>query len=1164
MGAGHLATPDDQRRRVEAALRALPAAARAARLGPHHPWTLSGRRTLDGLHAGAVTQIAAELEEVRCLVARQPHLVGLLRELPGPTAVGGLLPAARLAASGALPDETTMTRAADPRWDAAVTHLQAELGRFRQAYGRELASFRPEVFAVAELPAWHTEAREAGARRFGRGRHLQAVADRLAPYLPPGAVVDGNQVEPTLARLLAARSRASALHEQIQALGGLPLPTGWLPTNATAQAELAQAQQAGVISRHLVAKYPAVWAFLQAGVTDADVAVLEQLAAGWRAWRGILQSTQPQLQLWTGQLHWFDAWQRDGATWLTDLRTEELSAVQRFGAVLAHSDVLAEAGLTEYRDRLLRGEVDPNVAEEAYQRGLAATSVSERLRAGALDHFDPDLHDDHIDQFEAAAEQLRTALLDHLPSTLVRGRPNAFGDPRGRIGEFSAELRRKRGGRSFRELFQTYPDIVLALTPCVLVSPASAANFLAPGAARFDLVVFDEASQIRVAEAVGAMGRGKAVVVVGDSRQMPPSTIMQASAGGEDITGGKGSAEDLESILSEAVESGLPQRWLSWHYRSRDESLIAFSNRHYYDSRLSSLPSPGANSTAGIGWRRVDGHFDRGASRTNEVEARAVVAEIASRLRDPVTEGDSIGVVTFNLQQRDLILNLLEDSSDRLIQKKISPTAAEPIFVKNLENVQGDERDLILFSLAFSTNAETGQLPLNFGPLSQAGGERRLNVAITRARRQVLLFASFDPGDIDLSRTSALGTQHLRAYCEMAAAGMDRLGDLTPGRSARHDRIRDEVAGAIRARGHEVLTGYGLSDFAVDIAVRAPGSDRWQVAVMLDSPQWSRRPTVADRDGAPTLLRTVMGWPEVVRFWLPSWIHDRAMLLEKIDSAVARAVAAVESAARAVATVEAVAVEPATEPSGAPLRTEQTEIATPRKRPAASRRAPVRSVPAERPDPDQVPVAAHDAPPQPAADNSSSGTTTSGLVAFIPYQPLRIGSQADIDLIGTDQRVRKLVQNSLREIIAAEGPIEQHRLAKLTLARFGFVKTRVDRRTAVLALVDPGVLRPHEGVGSFAWPSTLDPRRWTGFRTTLSRTDRAFEEIAPEEVANAVRYALTSTSDMTEQELFRTTLELLGYHRRTEKINQLLRSGLLVALTSGRVVHGGRGRYLLS
>jgi hypothetical protein len=1126
----YLAIPDDQRRRVEAALRALPTAARSARLRPDHPWSLSGRRTLEGLHAGAATQIAAELEDVRRLVAERPHLIALLRELPSPTATGGLLPAARLAAVGALPGETSMTQAADPGWDAAVTHLRAELDRFRQAYASELATLRPEVFALAELPGWHAEAREAGTRRFGKGRQLQTVAARLAPYLLPGAVIDGNDVERILARLLAARSQASALHEQAQTFGGLPLPAGWLPTDATAPTELTQAQQAGMVGRHVMATYPAVWALLHAGVTDADVGVLEQLAAGWRAWRGILQSTQPQLRLWTGELHWFDAWRRDGATWLADLRAEKLAAVQRWGAVLAHTDVLAEAGLTDYRDQLLRAEVDPDVAEEAYQRSVAAASVSERLRAGALDDFDPALHDDHIDQFEAAAEQLRTALLDHLPSTLVRGRPFAADEWRGRIADFSVELRRKRGGRSFRELFQTYPDIVLALTPCVLVSPASAANLLAPTAARFDLVVFDEASQIRVAEAIGAMGRGKAVVIVGDSRQMPPSTIMQAS--GEETTGDSGPAQDLESILSEAVESGLPQRWLSWHYRSRDESLIAFSNRHYYDGRLSSLPSPGASSTAGIGWRRVTGCFDRGASRTNEVEARAVVAEIASRLRDPMTADDSIGVVTFNLQQRDLILNLLEDSSDRLIQKKMSPSATEPIFVKNLENVQGDERDLILFSLAFSTNPDTGQLPLTFGPLSQVGGERRLNVAITRARRQVLLFASFDPGDIDLSRTSALGTRHLRAYCEMAAAGVDRPGDFTPGRRAGHDRIRDrvrdEVAGAIRARGYEVLAGYGLSDFAVDVAVRAPGSDRWQVAVMLDGPEWSRRPTVADRDGAPTLLRTVMGWSEVVRFWLPSWMRDRAVLLEKIDSAVARAAATAEAAASAVTTAETVAVEPVPEPPNEPLNppppTAQADTATPRKRAA----------------------------------------TASGLVTFVPYRPTPIGSQADIDLLGSDQRVRKLVQKSLREITAAEGPIEQHRLAKLTLARFGFVKSREDRRTAVLALVDPGMLRRHDEVGSFAWPSTLDPKRWTGFRTTVSRTDRAFEEIAPEEVGNAVRYALTSTSDMTEQELFRTTLELLGYRRRTEKISKLLRYGLLVALTSGRVVHGGRGRYRLS
>jgi hypothetical protein len=1151
---GYLAVPDDQRRRVEEALRALAATARSARLRPDHPWSLSGRRGLDGLHADAATQLAAELEEVRCLVEERLPLVRLLRELSGPAAIGGLLPAARLAARGALPDKTAMSRVGDATWDAAVTQLRAELSLFRQAYASELATFQPEVFALAELAGWHTEAQEAGTRLFGKAKRLRAVADRLTPYLPPGATVDGDQVEQLLARLLAAQAQSSALNQRIQNLGGLPLPTGWQPTGPDAQTELAQAQQASVASGQLMTKHAAVWPLLQAGITDADVRVLEKLAAGWRAWSGILQCARPQLRLWAGELHWFDAWRRDGATWLADLRAEKLLPVQRWGAVLAHGDVLAEAGLTDYRTQLLRGEVDPNLAEEAYQRGVAATSVSERLRAGGLDYFDAELHDNHIDQFEAAAEQLRTALLDHLPSTLVRGRPFNADDRHGRIAEFSAELRRNRGGKSFRELFQAYPDVVLALTPCVLVSPASAATFLAPGAARFDLVVFDEASQIRVAEAVGAMGRGKAVVVVGDSRQLPPSTIMQPSAGREDGADENRPVEDLESILSEAVEAGLPQRWLSWHYRSRDESLIAFSNRYYYEGKLSSLPSPGTSAAAGIGWRRVDGCFDRGASRTNEVEARSVVAEIASRLRDPVTAHDSIGVVTFNIQQRDLILNLLEDSSDRLIQKKMSPTAAEPIFVKNLENVQGDERDLILFSLAFSTNPDTGQLPLNFGPLSHIGGERRLNVAITRARRQVLLFASFDPNDINLSRTSALGTHHLRAYCEMAAAGLDRLGDVAPGRSSGHDGVREEVAEALRARGYEVRTGHGLSDFAVDLAVRVPGSDRWQVAVMLDSPQWSARPTVADRDGAPTLLRTIMGWPEVVRFWLPSWIHDSVALLEKIQSAVARAVASAEATATATAgteaTAEAAAVDPVADPPSA-VR------AAPVQRPTLQRRAV--SAPGTSPAP---------AGPAPLTD-TATGTvaarkTAAGLADFVPYPPSLIGTQADIDVLASDQRVRKLVRNSLREIVTAEGPIEQHRLARLTLARFGFVKTREDRRTAVLALVEPGVLRRHDGIGSFAWPSTLEPNRWNGFRTTRSKTDRAFEEIAPEEVANAVRHALATTPMMTEQELFRATLDLLGYQRRTDKINKLLRYGLLVALTSGRVVHGGRGRYLLS
>ncbi|MEU8298934.1 DUF4011 domain-containing protein [Micromonospora sp. NPDC048909] len=1161
----YLHAPAEARAQVETTLREFPAAARSARVRTAHPWALSGCRNLDGLHGAAVTEIAAELERLRTDLAAHPHLVGLLRTLPAPETVGELQAGAWLSVRGLLPDRENTLRASDRRWDEAVTRLQADLAAFRQGFAGELATFRPDVFARLELVAWHAEAQEAAKKLLGKRKRRQAIVDRLAVHLVAGATIDVERVEVATGRLVAAQGRAAALHQQAVALGGLRLPA-WQPTDPDAQERLAEAIEATRAGRTLLARHPQAWELFQSGFTDVGAALLDRVASRWRAWRGVLRSAGPELTLWAAGAHWVDAWQRDGAAWLHELQAEELFPLRRWATVLTHADVLASAGLTDYRDQLLRAEVPAQLAEEVYRRGVAAASLAERVRAGGLQYFDPELHDDEISQFEAAAGELRSALPTQLPSVLVRRRPFSPTDRRGRFADFAAELRRKRGGRSFRELFEQYPDAVLALTPCVLVSPASAANFLAPGSQRFDLVIFDEASQIRVAEAIGAMGRGSAVVVVGDSRQMPPSSIMQASHTTDEVDEGNGPVpEDLESILSEAVESGLPQRWLSWHYRSHDESLIAFSNRYYYDNKLSSLPSPGATSTAGVTWRRVDGQYDRGGSRTNEVEARAILADITRRLHDPATATQSIGVVTFNIQQRDLILNLLEDSTDPIIREHLSGAVPEPIFVKNLENVQGDERDVVLFSLAFSTNPETGQLPLNFGPLSQAGGERRLNVAITRARRQVVLYSSFDPSDIDLSRTSALGTQHLRAYCEMAAAGADRLGDLATDRTERRSRIRDEVATALRDRGHEVRTSHGLSDFTVDLAVRRPGAPRWQVAVMLDGPDWSARPTVADRDAAPALLRTIMGWPEVVRFWLPAWIHDRSALLDRVDEAVTRA--------EAPATAEA---EPAPAEAAAPhgdIELPQPRAATAIE-PSPPRPVPDAELPQSRPAADEEPLlgaspapvtglAAASAPPAvTVAPASVSGTITAS--PFVPYVPTPLGDQADLDLLATDQRMRGLMRTALREIIEAEGPIEQHRLARLALARFGFLRTREDRRTAVLALVDSRRLYAHPTVGRYAWPDGTDPQTYRAYRVTQASNDRAFEEVPPEEVANAFVHVLQGVPSMDEERLLRAGLERLGYRRRTDKIDKLLRYGLHVALTSGRLRFDQEGRLTLA
>ncbi|WP_406083915.1 DUF4011 domain-containing protein [Micromonospora zamorensis] len=1147
----YLHAPAPARAQVETTLREFPAAARSARLRAAHPWAISGCRTLDGLHGAAVTEIAGELERLRDDLAAHPHLVGLLRTLPAPETVSELQAGAWLAVRGLLPDRQTTLHASDRRWDEAVARLQADLAAFRQGFAGELATFRQDVFARPELTAWHGEAQEAAKKLIGKRKRRQAIVDRLAVHLVAGATLDVERVEVATGRLVAAQAQAAALYQHVVAVGGLRL-SQWQPTDPNAQERLTEAIEATRVGRTLLARHPQAWELFHGGFTDVDAVLLDRFASRWRAWRGVLRSGEAELALWAAGSHWTDAWQRDGAAWLHELQSEELFPLRRWATVLAHADVLASAGLTDYRDQLLRAEVPAHLAEEVYRRGVATASLAERVRAGGLQYFDPELHDDEISQFEAAAGELRSALPTQLPSVLVRRRPFSPADRRGRFADFAAELRRKRGGRSFRELFEQYADAVLALTPCVLVSPASAANFLAPGSQRFDLVIFDEASQIRVAEAIGAMGRGSAVVVVGDSRQMPPSSIMQASHSVDEVDEGNGPVpEDLESILSEAVESGLPQRWLSWHYRSHDESLIAFSNRYYYDNKLSSLPSPGAASSAGVSWRRVEGRYDRGGSRINEVEARAILADITRRLHDPATATQSVGVVTFNIQQRDLILNLLEESPDPIIREHLSGAVAEPIFVKNLENVQGDERDVVLFSLAFSTNLETGQLPLNFGPLSQAGGERRLNVAITRARRQVVLYSSFDPSDIDLSRTSALGTQHLRAYCEMAAAGAERLGDLATDRTERRSRIRDEVAAALRDRGHEVRTSHGLSDFTVDIAVRRPGSPLWQVAVMLDGPDWSARPTVADRDSAPTLLRSIMGWPEVVRFWLPAWIHDRSALLDRVDEAVTRAAAPTTA-------------EPEPE-SPAAVAPEAVELPQPRSEADVEPPHPIPT--AELPQPrlavDEEPLRGESAAPVTALAATTTATSAADTITvspFVPYVPTSLGDQADLDLLATDRRVRDLMRNALREIIEAEGPIEQHRLARLALARFGFLRTREDRRTAVLALVDSRRLYTHPTVSRYAWPEGADPQTYRAYRVTQASNDRAFEEVPPEEVANAFVHVLQGTPSMDEERLLRAGLERLGYRRRTEKIDKLLRYGLHVAVTSGRLRFDQEGR----
>jgi hypothetical protein len=339
--------------------------------------------------------------------------------------------------------------------------------------------------------------------------------------------------------------------------------------------------------------------------------------------------------------------------------------------------------------------------------------------------------------------------------------------------------------------------------------------------------------------------------VVGDSKQMPPTNFFTTMESGEDEES-VAADDELESILQECNASGVPSLRLKWHYRSRHESLIAFSNHHYYGDDLHTFPSPVQQSPElGVSFHLVEGaEYDRGGTRTNRVEAEAVVAEVLRRLGAPGASG-SIGIVTFNSQQQGLIEDLLDEARrDRPEIERFFTGAEEPVFVKNLENVQGDERDTIIFSVGFGRDA-AGRVSMNFGPLNAEGGERRLNVAITRARDRLLVFSSMQPDAIDLSRTRALGVRHFRQFLEFAQRGIGAMAEATAAHSgaARPSGFEEAVRAALVGRGWEVDSRVGCAGYRVDLAVRAPGEPgRYLLGIECDGPMYARASTARDRD----------------------------------------------------------------------------------------------------------------------------------------------------------------------------------------------------------------------------------------------------------------------------------------------------------------------------
>ena len=504
-----------------------------------------------------------------------------------------------------------------------------------------------------------------------------------------------------------------------------------------------------------------------------------------------------------------------------------------------------------------------------------------------LAQFDRDTHQGLIDRFR----RLDFGLFQHNRELVAlshwRRLPRESGG--GQLGVLRREFEKRRRHLPLRKLMAQAGSAVQQIKPVFMMSPLSIAKFIPPDSVRFDLVIFDEASQVRPVDALGAIIRAEQAVVVGDSKQLPPTRFFDRL--GEDDPGDAESttAADLESILGMFRAAGAPERMLRWHYRSHHESLIAVSNHEFYDNRLVLFPSPDAERTqTGLHFRlHPSTCYERGErKRYNAGEARAVADAVMEHAR--TTPNLTLGVAAFGMSQARRIEDEVEirRRMDSSTESFFADHPQEPFFVKNLENVQGDERDVVFISVGYG-RIEGGYMPMTFGPLNQDGGERRLNVLITRARRRLEVHANFTADDLDTERTDARGIEVLKTFLRYAETGILDVPKASGEEAG--SPFEEAVAESLSKLGHTVRHQIGSAGFFVDLGVVDPlRPGRYLLGIECDGATYHSARSARDRDRLRQDVLEARSWT-IHRIWSTDWFRNPRRELERVDGAIKRA-----------------------------------------------------------------------------------------------------------------------------------------------------------------------------------------------------------------------------------------------------------------------------------
>jgi very-short-patch-repair endonuclease len=562
---------------------------------------------------------------------------------------------------------------------------------------------------------------------------------------------------------------------------------------------------------------------------------------------------------------------RDGLSWLRELGCPTFADEIYWGRV--RSDQLESVlmlAIFEAKWTRLR-ELNPNI---------------EAVLGDELNRFVDRFRKADLDRIRVASDQVKRAHLDRRPTGTS-----------GAMGVLADELNKSRNLMPVRKLMLKAGEAVQRIKPVFLMSPLSVAQYLQPGAVEFDLLVIDEASQVRPEDALGAIARCHQIVVVGDDRQLPPTNFFNRAVNDDDLDEEdeeeddagprKAVIRDMESILK-LCSPRLPARMLRWHYRSEHPALIATSNRNFYGGELMLPPSIVANTTdgdTGLIFRPVpEGGYERGKTARNEVEA-ALIAQAALEHARTCPQL-SLGIGTFSVAQRDCIRDQIDDlaRAHPELEALFKPEGQrKELFIKNLETIQGDERDVIFISVGYGRDAN-GKLTQNFGPVGRDGGERRLNVLITRARKRCEVFSSIVAEDIRLDGPGKPGVRALKEFLKLAKDGYSAFATDTE--RGFDSPFEEAVAQAIRQLGYEVRPQVGMAGFFIDLAVVDPRDEgRYLLGIECDGAAYHSSRYARDRDRLRQFILENRGW-RLHRIWSTDWFYKPEREIQKLKSAI--------------------------------------------------------------------------------------------------------------------------------------------------------------------------------------------------------------------------------------------------------------------------------------